>query len=195
MREWLDTPAGGIGVLGSVVVIVTALLKLGEWTGKLESATKYWEWKGKIDANIDTLSKVVTDEIKADIRDIRDKFTELVGQVGRATAVAGSPRRLTPFGKEVADELRAQAWAEQQAKSNDQLPISDFPVRGMKEALKVLEPFQLDEFARSYVRRTLRKDLALSYRVAECAYEFGIDQERVIEVLQIVLREELLDRQ
>ena len=267
MRQWLDTPAGVIGVLGSVVAIVTALLKLGEWKGKLESATNFWEWRGKIDANIEALGKVVTEEIKTDIRDmrkdirdlreemktdiqdlreemktdiqdlreemktdihdvrkqmktdihdvrkqmktdihdvreeiktdirdIRDKITEIVGQVGRATAVPESPRRLTAFGQEVADALGAQAWAEQEAKTDDQLPITDFPVRGMKEAVRALEPFQLDEFVRSYVHRVLRKDLALSDRVAACAYEFGIEQDRVIEVLRIVLRDELLDR-
>lgn len=52
-------------------------------------------------------------------------------------------------------------------------------------------PFEIDRFSREYVRGD-EIGPELARRVAACAYELGTDESGVYDVLQVVLRDELL---
>ena len=60
------------------------------------------------------------------------------------------------------------------------------------EALQVMQPFEVDDLAVGYVAENLSSEM--SNRVAECAYEFGIERDTVLPVLRVVLRDALLAR-
>ena len=50
--------------------------------------------------------------------------------------------------------------------------------------------FEVDEFSREFVQ--VRAEDDLKERFAACGYEFGVDRDDVLKVLQVLLREELL---
>ena len=54
--------------------------------------------------------------------------------------------------------------------------------------------FQVAELSQHHVSGALEEDRELQLRVAEVAYQFGIDQARVRDVLHVLLRDELLRR-
>ena len=77
----------------------------------------------------------------------------------------------------MADFMKAKPWA------SDLAPSLRAEVAGKRA-------FEVDEFRRSFVHLRLNDDL--KERVAACAYEFGVDRDDVLKVLQVVLRDELL---
>ena len=110
----------------------------------------------------------VRDEIRGDQRDS--------ACLPPPTVASSSPLRLTDFGEKISAWMEAGQWAKS--------------VVPLLEAATDAEPFELDELAGKYVE----DQLASEYRnlVAKCAYEFGLEQEGVLRVLRVVLRDELL---
>ncbi len=113
--------------------------------------------------------KEFMDEIRGDIK-------EILLRLPPPTVASSSPLRLTDFGEKISAWMEAGQWAKS--------------VVPLLEAATDAEPFELDELAGKYVE----DQLASEYRnlVAKCAYEFGLEQEGVLRVLRVVLRDELL---
>lgn len=95
----------------------------------------------------------------------------------RATVETGSPTRLNEMGRRIADSMEAGEWARETAPA-------------VRERLTDTRPFRIDEFAKSYVDDDL--DEALEERIAECAYEEGLDRHAIKTVFAVLLRNELL---
>ena len=92
-------------------------------------------------------------------------------------AHARRTHRLTKHGKQIAEFMKATAWAREAA--------SRLEGRAGGKA-----PYQIDELARKHV--ALCAPVLLGERITEAAYECGTTTEGVRAVLQIRLRDELL---
>ena len=75
----------------------------------------------------------------------------------------------------MAQSMDADAWAAALVPSL----LSD--VSGM-------EPFEVDQFSRAYVREHMETDA----RVSKCMNELGVDRDNALRVLHVVLRDEML---
>ena len=169
MSQWLETPAGVLGILGSVVVIVTALLKLGAW-------------KGRVDG--------IIDEVKGLRNDIRDQIRKelqwwFANAVSKRTIEAQSPTRLNDLGKDIARDLNAEDWAKALAGTLQ----TDAAAREVDEA------YEADILAFDVIYGELTdRDQDMSARVSKCAYRRGLSRDDVLAVLQVVLRDALITR-
>ena len=112
-------------------------------------------------------------------KEVRDDIKQIFLRLPPVPVAGSSPLRLTDFGEKMADFMRAKPWA------SDLAPSLQAEVAGKR-------PFEVDEFSRGYVQSRLNDEL--KERVAACAYEFGVDRDAVLRVLQVVLRDELLRR-
>lgn len=128
-------------------------------------------WVGSVNTDRQDFREFMN-ELKADVKDILSRLPPSV--VSRA-----SPVTLTEYGERVAQCLRASEWASRAA---------------LELAGEVIDeaPYEVDERARQFVAEHL--DEEMHQRVDECAYEFGVQQEDVLTVLRVVLRDELLRR-
>ena len=150
-------------------VIVASVALLSLVGGFIYLLWRVARWTGSVDNKLSSLTENVR-EIRADIKRLFSALPPL--------PVAGSsPLRLTEFGEEIAASMNAKEWAS-----------------GLKPELlpevEGKEPFEVDEFCRDYVQKRLPDEWRR--KIAECAYEFGIDKDGVEKVLTVVLREELL---
>ena len=87
--------------------------------------------------------------------------------------------RLTGLGKEIAEAISAKAWAERLAPD-------------LREQTRGKQPYQINQIARDTAAMAV--DEETTRRVAEAAYQFGIEKEEVKWVLRIVLRDLLLEQ-
>ena len=126
-------------------------------------------WMGQVQEHRGSVSKFM-EEIRDDIKKIFERLPPV--------PVAGSsPLRLTDFGDRIAAWLKADAWAAGLAPE-------------LRSQLEGKAPFEIDRFSREHVREHLAPEWR--ERVAACAYEFGTGTSGVLDVLQVVLRDELL---
>lgn len=165
--------AGFFTVLGVVIAVGTVF-----WKAAL--------WKGGVDADLKRAEdhrSTVTDlmkEIRDDFREVRDDIKKLFRELPKQTVGSNSPTRLNKLGGEIARKLDAQGWAVRHA-------------RKLTAEVHGKEAFEVDTFAFDFVYGDLAaRDEAMSTRVEQCAYEFGVSRDNVLAVLQVVLRDELL---
>ena len=139
---------------------------------------KLVHWMGKVDEQRSVLSGFV-ERIASDIAQIRRDINQMFLRLPSPTVAGGSPTRLTDTGREIAAALEAEEWARRLAP-------------GLLAQVAGMVPFEVDDFAATYVQQHLSDDLRRL--VAARAYEHGIDRPSVRDVLRVVLRDELLRR-
>ena len=209
MAQWLETPA----IVVAVVAVLTILWKAAHWKGMVDEYRKTMdEHRGTVTSfmkevdehrktmdehrgtvasfmkEVDEHRRTVTSFMKevdehrrtvtSFMKEIRDKVDRIFERLPPMSAMGGSPLRLTDFGERISKWLEAEAWAADLAPR----------LRGRVEGKA---PFEVDRFSREYVRGD-EIGPEWARRVAACAYEFGVDESGVFEVLRIVLRDELL---
>ena len=91
---------------------------------------------------------------------------------------ASSPLQLNDLGRKVAAEIRADEWAGEVAPSLTERAASE-------------PPYKVDALCEDYIKGCLEQEMR--ERVAETAYERGMDRYSVLAVLRVVLRNRLLD--
>ena len=150
----------GIAISGAIgaIVVGTLIFKAGGW-------------HSRVNADLSTLKQFM-DEIRGDIKDILRRLPP-------QPVTGESPLRLTDFGRELAADVGAEAWAERHAPT-------------LRPRVAGLEPFEVDDLCAKYTHDSLDDDM--SGAVARCAYEFGIERGAVLSVLRVVLRDALLQQ-
>jgi KamA family protein len=97
----------------------------------------------------------------------------------RVPVEANSPLQLNDLGHEIAAEVHADEWAADVAPS-------------LAERAAGEPPWKVDAFCRDYINNCLEQEMR--DRVAETAYERGMEPEGVHAVLRVVLRNRLLGK-
>ncbi|MCY4158099.1 MAG: hypothetical protein OXF48_00610 [Bacteroidetes bacterium] len=155
----------GLGAVTLIIVIVKATLKIGGW-------------KGSVDTDRTNFKEFMS-EIKNDIKDIRDSIFNISSQMTTKVADKQSPIRLTNLGKKISAKIDALTWAGRHAER-------------VKENVKGKQPYDIQEFSFMYVQN--HKNYSDEERILtrKIAYEEGLTEFEVRQVLGIELRDKLL---
>lgn len=154
----------------STPLIVTASLAV------ILAAVKFIRWTATVDSKLDQFSDFAK-EVRQDLREVRQDLKQIFLRLPPPPVAGDSPLQLTDFGRKMADFMKVKSW------TADVAPALRDEVAGKR-------PFEVDDFSRSYVQGRLQDDMKES--VAACAYEFGVERDAVLKVLQVALRNELL---
>ena len=161
-------------IISALIAVAVLIFGCGKWVGRVNS-----EQQAIRDSFEDVKGWI--DEIRKDVGTLREGVAKLIGRLEeRPTVESGSPLHLTDFGEELAESLDAKKWAEAEA------------ARMLPDA-KDMQPFEIDDTCVAYVMDELDDDM--TRRVAELAYDQGIERQSVRNVLHVVLRDELLRMQ
>ena len=149
----------------AVAAMITATITV------LGAVVAFGRWTGKVDKSLLEFGEFMK-EIRADIKNIFKLMPP--------KPVAGnSPLKLTELGERMAAFMNAPGWAEARA------PALLAQIAGMQD-------FEVDDLSRNQVRQQHDHDQQFRNLVASCAYEFGTPPDGALDVLQVVLRDELL---
>ena len=155
--------------------IVGGLVKAGMWIGSVNTDRKNFGKSIENDRkDFRTSISNLADEIRADIK-------EILSRLPRAPIAAGSPLRLTDFGKQIADQIKAEEWSEQLCASGK-----------LRTEVEGRSPYEIQEFSLELAQSKLEYTDTELDLLRQCAFDNGIEVEAVKRVLGIVLRDRLL---
>ena len=126
-------------------------------------------WMGGINEHRKTVTTFMK-EIRADMKRIFDRLPQAPAGVR-----TGSPFSLTDFGQEMSKNMGAAGWAAEVAPT-------------LRADLVGMQAFEVDAASRKYVQERMQEDP----RVAKCMYEMGVERDNALNVLQVVLRDQLI---
>ena len=180
MADWFNTPL----IVTASLAVLYAVVKVIRWTVtvdlKLDQSAGFTkEVREDFKEVREDFKEVREDfrEVRQELKEVRQDITQIFLRLPPPPVAGDSPLQLTDFGEKMADFTKAKSWASELA------PSLRADVAGKR-------PFEVDEFSRSFVHGRLSDDMKES--VAACAYEFGVERDAVLKVLQVVLRNELL---
>ncbi|MDE0104459.1 MAG: hypothetical protein OXN89_18960 [Bryobacterales bacterium] len=155
-----------VAVIGTIATVVATLIAAGV------ALVRFGVWKGSVDTD--------RENFKAFMREVKEALQRLADRLPHEAATVGaSPRRLTKLGERVAEDIGARVWSANVAED-------------LLEAVRGMQPYQVDRYCREHVRCDLSSDM--KEQVDRCAYEQGLKRASVEDVLQVVLRLTLLAR-
>ena len=141
--------------------------------GIIRGLMKYSEWRGKMDEFKNGVGPILT-EIRGDIKKI---FRRLPG----APVTSGSTVRLTELGVELAAKLGARQWASSIAPA-------------LLSAITDMNAYQVQEFCSQYVGdETFESAPGMLDKIQNLAFEHGLVETQVRDVLMVELRDQLLE--
>ncbi len=149
---------------GVVVSIVVMLITVGRWTQKVESAAK--DFRSFMEKTFPDFQE-----------EMRKALGDLSQRIPMRTVRRGSPLELTEFGRLISSRLEAEAWAAAVAKD-------------LKDETAGCRPFEIDAACVAYIEQQM--DPEFSRQISEVAYDVGVPEDGVLDVLRVVLRDELL---
>lgn len=114
------------------------------------------------------------------MREVREKLDRIFERLPSTPQIisATSPLRLTDFGETLAKELDTSTWVEQL-------------VPRVRENVKDLPAYAIQEYCFNYTSKHLRSDEERA-RLKEVAYNTGVTEDDLRQVLAIELRDRLL---
>lgn len=163
----------------AIAAAVTALLLAGRYL------VKFIRWTGEVDAHRNGI-RLVLGEMQQDIRELRAEIRAIRADIGRilrrqvpVTVQEDSPLRLSELGERIAAEIGADAWARDAA-------------RKLKDRVEGGDPYDLQEFCFEFANHDFKPDGEFLARINHSAYEHGVHRGKVLDVLAIALRDELI---
>lgn len=156
--------------LSLAAVVVGFIFAVGRWKGRLDSDREQFR---TFMEKVETTLKVIQDKLES----IRLDVTRI--EAVRNTTSRSSPLRLTELGRKVSARLEATQWAEETAEA-------------LRENVKGMEPYGIHAYCREYVENTQLSD-EMDVLIAACMSEYSIDEQQVLDVLAVELRDKLLD--
>lgn len=166
MSDWYTNPIVWISAITVLVIVGRIIFLFGQWKGKVDEAQSAFK----------TALESFMEEIRADIKSIFERMAPV-------TATSGSPIRLTDLGHKISARLDANA-------------IADSLVPQLRARVSGMQPYEVQEFCFTYVRGSeFAPSDDLKTLILQCAFDNGINQEQVLDVIAIELRDRLLSRQ
>ncbi|MYA15555.1 MAG: hypothetical protein F4089_01570 [Gammaproteobacteria bacterium] len=157
--------AGGCALLAAVIMLIVRIESHGRWKGEMEAH------KAEMTEHKATVAKFM--------EEIRDRLLEVFDRLPPVPVAGGSPLRLTKLGETIAEELDASEWIAKVAAE----------VRGDVEGKR---PYDVQEFCGEYIHEVFRPDDEQDEKIKACAYDHGLTDSQVLDVLVVLLRDELL---
>ena len=169
MGDWYDNPLVWIGFITAILLAGRAVFAIGQWKGKVDEAQSAFKT---------TLDSFMV-EIRAELGRIHARIDDVFGRLSGDVTEGASPLRLTALGKSISEMFDAPRWAEDIA-------------RTLTHRVEGMLAYDVQEFCRSYVRDEFKPTSDQEARIKECAYEKGLNQSQVLNVLAVELRDALL---
>ena len=154
--------------LGSAVALAAFIRSL--WKARLEKETKRARWEGGIDADRKAFSDLLSE--------VRDDVKRLLRRTPGGTVAGRSRLGLTDLGKKVSRKIAGAEWARRLAPD-------------LKEQLAGKAAYEIQAACMEYAR-TLELSGDEKTLVLEVAFEHGLAESDVREVVAIELRDRLL---
>ena len=131
-------------------------------------------WIGKVIFNLSALNTSLSDFMK----EIRTDIKKIFERLPSPTLSENSPLGLNALGQSISGKLRGRTWAEQVAKQ-------------LADTVQGKSPYEIQSQCFDFVEEA---ELGQSMRkaVLDCAYENGISEDQVLDVLAIELRDIVL---
>lgn len=164
-------------VISGLIVAVAAVIAIRLTINSKKSDRSKWE--GSVEARLVHLDKNM-EKIDFKIDKISDKIFSYFSHNFRKVIGSESPLRLTDFGKEIAEKLDADHMAGRLAEI-------------IKEDVKGKEPYDIQEFSFNYVQDDAHYSDEDRRFIRNVAYEKGVSENQVREVIGIELRDKLLE--
>ena len=134
-------------------------------------------WIGSVNADRKSFRKSLGDLA----HEIREDIKKILSRLPPAPISAGSPLRLTDFGRQIADQIKAEEWSRRLCASG-----------ALQKAVEEKSPYEIQEFCLNYAQSELDYDDLQLDLLRRCAFDSGSDVEAVKRVLGFVLRDRLL---
>ena len=179
MEEWLDSPLiiiAAITILGFLGSIGVFIWKTSRWVGGVENGL------GRVERGVGAANTAAAEDrssLRSFMDEIRNDIKKIFLSLPPPVVKSSSPVTLTELGEKIATSFGAADWAKELA------PTIANRIVGMAA-------FEIDEFCQEYVH--VKVDDTHKTQVTRVAYEFGIDRQKVLNVLRVVLRDELILR-
>lgn len=164
-------------VICSVVIAIAAVIAVFMTVKSQKS--EHLKWMGSVDAKLSQFEISIQD-IKNDIRSLTSNIFDISYRMGSKVADKQSPVRLTDFGQEISKNLDAPNWVKK---------ISDV----VQHEVKGMEPYDIQEFSFQYVQDDTHYSDENRRLIRDIAYEQGISEFEVRQVLGIELMDRLLN--
>lgn len=155
-----------VGFSGIVAVIAlgTVFVQFGKWVGAVNTDR--------------TNFQAFMDEIRADVRAIREDIGKIFSRMPSTTAVSASPRRLTSLGRKISVLLKAGDVVARMAED-------------LRPQTAGKSNYEIQVFAQKHID-AWSPEGALESAIQQCAFDHGIPRADVMEVFAIELRDALL---
>ncbi len=138
-------------------------------------------WIGSTNTSIDFLKKGLAD-VKKSLEVVQDDIKKILGRLPeQKTTQSSSPIKLTDLGKDVSKHVDADIWV-----ANNFSEVFD--------KAKGKEEFEIFEICKEHVNRSFAEREEFARIVKSAAYNFGIEEEQVLAVYQIELRDYVIGR-
>ena len=157
--------AGGCALVAAVIVLIVRIESRGRWKGEMDAH------RAEMTEHKATVAKFM--------EDIRNRLIEVFDRLPPVPVAGASPLRLTKLGETIAEELDASEWIAKVA----------VEVRADVEGKR---PYDVQEFCGEYIHDVFKPDDEQDDRIKACAYNHGLTDSQVLEVLVVLLRDELL---
>lgn len=161
----MDTFITNASVTAAVISIAAALTGIGVWI-----------------AGVNGLKPAVK-QIQEDLKKIQDDIKRIFHALPPNPVTSGSPLRLTELGARISSDLNAAEWAKRTAQR-------------LADQVEGKEPYEVQEFCYAYMGMlSLNEERQAPITEADikrCAYENGMKESQVKEVLVVELRDALL---
>ena len=142
------------------------------------------QWMGSVNTDRDSF-KTFMREVRDDIKEIRSHIIRIFQKLDpeASTVERGSHLRLSKLGRDLSDRLDAKDWAKRAA-----------PTLG--DAVMGMTPYQLQDFCFEYVGSlTFEDNEDLLIHIQACAFDHGLTERQVRDVLAVELRDLILQFQ
>ncbi|MDE2826981.1 MAG: hypothetical protein OXL40_06685 [Bacteroidota bacterium] len=178
--EWITIitiVAGVIAAVASVVAAITAVIVV--FRNKHKDDLQLAEWKGSVQKDLSAINKFMA-RVDEKFENINQTFFKVFARLSGNVASDNSPRQLNDLGKEIAKLINADTWSKQ-------LSYVVYPKLTSKES------YDIQEFSLMYVWNDNNYTDQERQLLRRVAFEKGISENEVQEVLGLELRDKLLE--
>ena len=163
--EWLiNHPVGVVAIIAFITVAFKAIY----WIVSVDKD------QASLKTSADSDRSILRDFMK----EIREDIKKIFERLPSPTLSGNSPLRLNTLGQSISGKLRGRTWAEQVAKQLVGTVQGKSPYEIQSQCFDFVEQAELEQ--------SMRK------AVLDCAYENGISEDQVLDVLAIELRDIVL---
>lgn len=154
-----------VGVAILAMAIYNAVQKYGD---RKEAKGR---WKSEVDKDREIFKEF--------IEKVEGKLDEILEHFSPRLIATNSPLQLTETGEKISEEIEGKEWAYKVAE-------------GIKENTSGMSPYEIQSYCKELVKLRYIFNEDEKFLIGKSAYENGISRDKVLDVLIIELRNQLL---